>query len=321
MDYSYLGNRLSKDLAGYLKEYLPTYTDIDLLSRLIVDTVICEKTRDGSDPLMLDPEPYLLILAKDFARRISGRIFTLKDKVVGYLRTNFKILLLVGAGLSYESGLPLTKHLQTVLRAIGIQTTDNYCDLCKAFEKVRRDPTLENEFKQRFRNLIQARNVNSSSHTLIAKKFLQESIQEIFCLNWDDLIEQSYEKLNSNSPIKKVSKEIDCPQNTNTYVHALWKLNGDVDDINTDWIYPGEEGRVFRSLDNYLEFLSKQNNFTFVSLAVGYSESDENINGILSRINKFTTIFRIGMDMRLFSKYDDYLLAPAEWILPQLLIT
>lgn len=322
MDFSYLGNRLSKDIEGELSKYLPDYPDIGSLAWIVANTVITEVEKNGSNILPMDgidPEIYLLLLAREYSKKISERVFKLKNEAKGFFQSNYKILLLVGAGLSYEAGMPLTRQLKAILKAIGIKTTDDR-NLNEAFKTVKTNPSLDIEFKKRFRNLINQKVCENSSYTLIAQKFLDGSMQEIFCLNWDNLIEQSYNKLNGSYPIKKISSEDDCPQINDSFIHALWKLNGDVDEIDTTWIYPGENGRVFNGLDKYLNFLFKQTEKTFISLAVGYSESDENINNsIVTRIEDHSAFFRIGMDMRLFNKYENYFLVSAQWILPQLL--
>jgi len=86
--------------------------------------------------------------------------------------------------------------------------------------------------------------------------------------NWDDLIERAYvEKF--GKPISKVTSDGYIPDQP-----SLWKLHGDVEDLAGEWVFPYEEGRVFKSLLDSLDRLVGQNCPQF-ALIVGYSEWEE----------------------------------------------
>lgn len=56
----------------------------------------------------------------------------------------------------------------------------------------------------------------------------------------------------------------------------MWKMHGDVEDQNSNWVFPGDSGVVFDELVNSLSVLAKSGTVSIV-LIVGYSESEINV--------------------------------------------
>jgi len=221
---------------------------------------------------------------------------------------SYRSVFLVGAGISFESGMPLTKYLSDLLC---------FCE-AKDYDELRRDMQKCLKFKLEFKKICDDKSV-SESHKLIAQNF-PEYILEIICLNWDNLIEKAARKLGKEIP--KVNE--DSPVTGERY---LWKFHGDVEKITKDnvkgkggWVFPDEAGYVFNCFISYIERTGlKDKLFTFV--IVGYSEREENIyKNIIERFEKVPPrpTYRIGLDLRNL-KREDYIVGPADFVLKKIL--
>jgi hypothetical protein len=215
-------------------------------------------------------------------------------------------IFIVGAGISFGSDMPLTRHLKPILDFIGVS---DYNSLIKA-NKTR-------IFKMKFKELSDGKPFNQS-HTALSKN-LSIHIKQIICLNWDDLIERAGEKLGKS--VSTVNED-EMPNSKDNF---LWKFHGDVRKIKDHnnkgkggWIFPDEGGYVFES---FKQFVSKYYyEEIFVLVIVGFSERDKAISEVIGNLNYDPGVrptYRIGFD---FQKNTDneYLIGPAEYILKRI---
>jgi hypothetical protein len=224
----------------------------------------------------------------------------------------WKSVFLIGAGTSYESGLPLTSTLNDLLKFVKAK---NYQELQNNQKKNKKCKRFKEEFKK-----ICEKSPIGVSHKIIALNFPQY-IKEIICLNWDNLIEKAFnecnkkiEKINRNDNIKVEVKDIEQGG-------YLWKFHGDVEEPDYKWIFPNHRGRVFKNFIDYY----KRNNWLkdnlFVFVIVGYSEKEKNISDnlikLLEKRRKHVT-YRIGLEFKRFH-HKNYIFGPADVVLELIL--
>jgi hypothetical protein len=237
----------------------------------------------------------------------------IKDKI-----KNNKSVFLVGAGLSYGSGIPLTNELDDILKKVGAK---NYKDL-EDNEKVRK-------FKEEFAKICDKASPGIS-HKLIARNF-PKYIKEIICLNWDNLIEKAYFE-EHNKEIEKIYKdgtEVKVKVKDINEGGYLWKFHGDVDNQDHDWIFPNHEGRVFDNFKNYLKNNQFLQSGQFVFVIVGYSEKEKNIvdnvikilentKGGTTRIGLNPSKIELGLELEHLHD-QNYIFGPADFVLEHIL--
>jgi hypothetical protein len=245
---------------------------------------------------------YIKAVLKQF--EANGKVMKVYENIKAY-----SSVFLVGAGLSYESNLPLAQILDSILKFVG----------AKDYQELQVNQKLNHKsqkFKLVFKEKYDIEAHPGRSHELIALNF-PEYIKEVICLNWDNLIEKAFkecnkkiEKINKDDNIKVKVKDI----NKGGY---LWKFHGDVEDIDYDWIFPNHPGRVFKNFIHYYtrnEWL-KDNLFVFV--IVGYSEKEKNISDnvikLLEKRRKHVT-YRIGLEFKRFH-HKNYIFGPADVVL------
>jgi len=233
-----------------------------------------------------------------YLRAIVGQYFKFKN-LVEALR-QFGAFFLVGAGVSFESELPIARHMGPLvfplLTRLHPKTdyadwesacTDPSSSLIRAdcWKQIKDNPEILDSFKLEFKRLSDGKDP-VKSHELIVKYFIDGKILELICLNWDSLIEREYEK-QTGIRISKISSDgIVRP-------HSLWKLHGDVEDIHGNWILPHEEGQPFMSLVMHLNSLTSP-----VFVIIGYSEREIRISGdIISKVEPLRQTFRIRPDI------------------------
>lgn len=218
-----------------------------------------------------------------------------------------KSIFVVGAGLSFESDVPMTEDLSDLLLFNG---ASGYSDL-------RNDPTKCYNFKNSFKKLI-SNHKPGKSHMLIAENF-PDKIGEIICLNWDDMIEKAFAIIEKDS--KKVNKDLPTSGK-----HHLWKFHGDVQEFNTmniagnlGWIFPDEGGYVFSNFEKYVSD-SKLKKELFTIFIVGYSESDVQVESVVTSLEKSPPrpTYRVGMSLGKVQN-EFYLLGPAPYVLERVL--
>ena len=299
-----------------VKEYLEkAIRDIGMdpssLSVLIDRAIEAAKKEVSSLDL---PPSKVLIIAKIVVSAfdlIGGALS--QSKKWNDVRENINIfgsIFLVGAGLSYESKLPLVRHLDNLLKVCRV--TD-YCEL-------RDHPKKIYQFKKEFKKICEGKNTGVS-HRLIALNF-QNHIREIICLNWDNLLEKASRECH-NRDIPKINEEIYMPHDEKGY---LWKFHGDVENIKEDnmrgqggWIFPDEEGYIFDCFHRYVEANLSTDPFVFI--IAGYSESDSEIcDNIIECFESDPPrqTFRIGLNLEHLND-SNYIVGTPDFILPKIL--
>jgi len=217
-------------------------------------------------------------------------------------------IFLVGAGISFESGIPLTDVLNDLLR---------FCE-AKNYDELRKNEQKCLKFKLEFKRICKDKNV-STSHILIARNF-PKHILEIICLNWDDLIERAARRLDKEIP--KVNEDMAISGE-----RYLWKFHGDVENIKNDnvkgkggWVFPDESGYLFNCFLRYIEETGLKNKiFTFV--IVGYSEKEKEIyENVIKCFEEEPPrpTFRVGLDIKRLNQ-EDYIVGPSDFILKKIL--
>lgn len=230
-------------------------------------------------------------------KRIEGHAALYMDGVLGQSRVwrecqerikAHNSLLLVGAGLSYDSDMPLANLLIDLLKFVGAPDWDT----------LRADPAKCIAFKNQFKAKY-SHKVPSKSHELVILNFPQY-ILEIISLNWDDLLEQAAAVVGKN-----VNKQNEDHPVTAT--RCLWKFHGDVANIKEDntigqggWVFPGQQGYVFDSFRQYIQ-QTQLNNQLFTFLIVGYGEQESAIQDqivTLLESNPPRPTYRIGLELK-----------------------
>jgi len=215
---------------------------------------------------------------------------------------------LVGAGISFESGMPLTDVLTSLLEFCGAND----------YETLRVDRDKRKKFQVEFKRICD-RKSPGTSHKTLALNF-PKHIFEIVCLNWDNLLERAFRQYEVN--FSKLYRE--------TVVSGgrhLWKFHGDVENIceqkckgKGGWVFPDEEGYVFPCFSKYLYESGLKNDF-FTFVITGYSEKEKEIYEKI--INAFENepprpTFRIGLDLSRLSE-DNYIVGPSDFVLEKIL--
>ncbi len=217
-------------------------------------------------------------------------------------------IFLIGAGLSYESDMPLSNILNDLLVFCGV--TD--------WDELRKDSKKLLHFKRQFK-IICDRKTPSKSHQLIIKNF-PNHILEIICLNWDDLFERA-------ARLVGVSINKQNEDRPTTTVRYLWKFHGDTENIKEDnikgqggWVLPDEQGYVFDSFLKYMN-LTGLNKQLFTLVIIGYNEKEEVIyHKFISplQLGQPRPTYRIGLDLKNLHK-DNYLIGPADFTINKIL--
>lgn len=255
---------------------------------------------------------YKLFYAKTYVRIILSQ-----DTKYAEMARNihfYGALLFVGAGISFESGLPLVgclkqlvcKALDQVNNSIDWKSKWNSdSDSCwNELEKPENEKALR-YFKTQFANLSREEKP-SDSHRIVAQLFEEGRILETLCVNWDDLIERAYTQLTGKAMYKITSEGV-------SRSHSLWKLHGDVEKLDEPWVLPNnKKGRVFNSLIEFLRSLDRPTVF----IIIGYSESEENIsNQIVKELQRNRETYRIRPDLDPELKSEDHIIGTAEYAL------
>jgi hypothetical protein len=228
---------------------------------------------------------------------------TLRDSIKSY-----GSVFVVGAGLSFESGMPLSVHLKSLL---------NFCKVSN-YDELLEEPSKCYRFKMEFEKICNNKSVGKS-HSLIVKNF-PDTIKEILCLNWDNLIEKAARKIGKTIP--KISDNMDEP----VAKGHLWKFHGDVERItmenergNGGWVFPSESGYVFDSFERYIRKQDGLGESIFTLVIVGYSESDTNIKELLTSLEQVPPrpTFRITTQLRYLHE-PNYLVGPSDFVLQRI---
>jgi len=175
-------------------------------------------------------------------------------------------LFIVGAGFSYDS-MPLTNELEALL--CGLLASRGITDPARvlaedweaAWRIISKDPE---RFKQRFIGFSLARRP-AIQHAVLATALAARTVVGVVSFNWDDHIERS----GGDFPIvTSKTHRVDGP--------GLWKMHGDVNTPEEEWIWPHDAGRP---LENVCEYVLKQAREGEIShvVVVGYAERETKV--------------------------------------------
>ena len=190
----------------------------------------------------------------------------------------------VGAGASFEAGMPLAdqlapmvwhtldQHLEVRSRtaaALGVLDNhgkaligDSQGRIATAFGCIADDRAARRFFQRTFVALDESRrSAYSAAHDALARLIHSGHIEFVVALNWDTLLETAY--------VARYGTDL------NRVTERLTKPHGDASYPESDWVLPHEHGRVPD------ELISKVRTFADVRprvlLVVGYSERDEEV--------------------------------------------
>jgi hypothetical protein len=190
------------------------------------------------------------------------------------------VIIVIGAGFSYEQ-MPVTTELKPILfpllKSAGV---DRPAELIHAGTAGDAEAwSIARQHQHDFKLMFAATCAGtrpSPQHFVLAKLIDQGWVRHLVSFNWDNLCERAFEEEFSR-PLHKVTRE-GGPSDGAT----LWKLHGDVEDLNSEWVFPYESGRVFDSLLASLD-ASARNTSISHALIVGYSESESEVQRKLVR--------------------------------------
>ena len=179
-------------------------------------------------------------------------------------------LFIIGAGFSYDS-MPLTQELEALVTGIlagtGIEDPVQLLrnDWKVAWQHIAKDPE---KFKQRFVGFSTGRKP-ATQHRVLSAALSAKTVAGVISFNWDNHVERAghdFEVVNSEE------QEIDQP--------GLWKMHGDVDAPDRDWVWPQEDGRPLRNVCEYVLGQAHDGHISHV-VVVGYAEREQNIHTAL----------------------------------------
>ncbi len=209
---------------------------------------------------------------------------------------------IVVAGCSFESGMPLANELQPLFwwlisefseefrpntisgeawnpREYYTQNTD------RVWAQIGRIEKIKEHFRQSFKAIC-SRTEPSLFHRKLVRLLASGRITRILTLNWDDLIERAYEQ-EFGHPMKVCNS----PQ-TFSLFNQLIKLHGDVRNLNQPWVLLNEDANVFPGLtpDYFAD--------TRTVLVIGYREADEIIRTkLIKPLERESRTIRVAPDL------------------------
>lgn len=181
-------------------------------------------------------------------------------------------LFVIGAGFSYDS-MPLTQELEALVTGLlageGIPNpTQLLADHWEAaWQHISDDPKT---FKDRFIGFSQARQP-ATQHRVLSEALRAKTVVGVVSFNWDNHIECSglgYDVVNSPN------QAVEGP--------GLWKMHGDVNAPDADWVWPQDNGRPLKNVCDHVIEQAHKGHISHV-VVVGYGEREQNIgNALLS---------------------------------------
>ncbi|MEC0271565.1 nSTAND3 domain-containing NTPase [Peribacillus frigoritolerans] len=187
-------------------------------------------------------------------------------------------VVVVGAGISFEPGMPLGNQLAPtvweVVRSFpdidkkfeGVGSTKNrigedFENIKKAFSYIEENEEALTMFKLIFKNINDKIDIAPEIHKNIARLVHEKFFELIVSFNWDSLLEMSWSKLYGT--------------HINANKIALIKPHGDVLDKKRSWVLPNSPGKVSVEEKSYINQLATERPRTLI--IVGYSENDAKI--------------------------------------------
>ena len=179
-------------------------------------------------------------------------------------------LFIIGAGFSYDS-MPLTQELEALVTGLlggrGIQDPVQLLrdDWKAAWQHIAND---SKKFKQRFIGFSTARKP-AIQHRVLSAALAAKTVSGVVSFNWDNHIEragQGYDVVNSEE--QRVEGL------------GLWKIHGDVNAPDDDWVWPHKDGRPFQNVCDYVLEQARDGHISHV-VVVGYGERERTITEAL----------------------------------------
>lgn len=252
-------------------------------------------------------EQILLLLPKlkELADSPSHQVSQLPKKLVQFLEQGDPLsiaslareisvsegaIFIVGAGISYESDMFLTRELPPIiwllLKRLGIPSPKDFYskDPGLAWKKIKEDSEVFVSFKEHIKRVTDTKPFGKA-HQALAEIFEKKSGVQIISLNWDSFIERAYSgRFNKKMP--KINRD------GTKSGHALWKLHGDIDELKTKWVLPHEKGVVFQSLKDVI-FAAP-----LPVVIIGYGETDTVIKEeLIQPLSRSLELHRIGPEI------------------------
>lgn len=186
--------------------------------------------------------------------------------------------LFVGAGLSFDSGMPSWKELlKKPAEKIGMDVSkeEDLVTLAQYFvnENHNTRAAINTELKSKFAKLS---NVNHNQE-IIAKL----PIDTIWTTNYDNLLEKAFQKNNKICDVKRDKDDFtSSPKNSSV---TFYKMHGDVSNFNDAVITRRQYEEYDRNFEIYVTAL-KSDLVRKTFLFIGYSFQDPNLRYILSQL-------------------------------------
>lgn len=236
-------------------------------------------------------------------------------KLLNEVRVNNAVVV-VGAGISFEPGMPLYNQLAPtiweVIRSFpeidkefkGIGSSkdrigEDFESIKKAFHYIEENKKALAMFKRMFKNINDKIVSAPEIHKNIARLVHERHFELIVSLNWDSLIEKSWSKL--------YGTEI------NQNKTSLIKPHGDVLDMSGEWVLPNSPGRISEDEKFYINELAAERPRTLI--IVGYSESDAKIvDELITPLENRWKVYRVSP----FSSKKDVLHLTAKYFFERL---
>ena len=220
---------------------------------------------------------------------------------VDHIRVSGAVVLL-GAGASYQAGMPLAgqlsplvwhaldAHPDVLMRLASILNDphtsaknvvgDNEDRILLAFAQIAANPLCRNAFQLAFTNLNRDKsNITSKAHDALAKLIYSKHVIRVVSLNWDTLLESAF--------ARRYGADI------NAQGRVLYKPHGDCADPDANWILPNEEGFVSDTIVEDLTSLADERPRTL--FIIGYSEQDDAVaRSIVEPLAMRWKVFRLG---------------------------
>lgn len=214
--------------------------------------------------------------------------------VANEIRVNNAIVI-IGAGVSYEPGMPLGNQLAPIIWDVvssfpqidqefkGIGSTKNRIGedinkIKKAFYFIEQNNDAVALFKKMFKRINNKIITPSNIHNNIAKLLHENYFELVVSLNWDSLLEMSWSDM--------YGTEI------NDSKINLIKPHGDVLDIESSWVLPNSPGNIKIDEQKQINSLASERPRTLI--IVGYSESDSKIvKDLISPLEDKWKVYRV----------------------------
>ncbi|MDU4801554.1 MAG: hypothetical protein E6X81_11270 [Clostridium butyricum] len=214
-------------------------------------------------------------------------------------------VVILGAGASYQAGMPLCGQLAPLLwytcegnndvmnqlrkefpysGALSAKEIlgEDFCKIKKAFAIIEKCSDALLKFKEGFKRLSEIHiNDNISAYTSLAKLVHDGHVECVISLNWDNLLEAAWEKIYGTD--------------INADKKVLYKPHGSVTDIDGKWVLPNSDGEVQEDVVQLLKKMEQDRPRNLI--IVGYSESDKVIvDRIIKPLSSIWKIVRISPD-------------------------